>query len=52
MIFDSEPIDHSKAALELITRHFGIYIDVINQYSWSLKIQIPELRDDLLGDIK
>lgn len=58
MIFHSEPIDRiksnsdSKATIELITRHFGVYIDAINQYSWSPKIQVPELRDDLLGDIK
>lgn len=40
-----ESADNS-ATLELITRHSGVYIDVINQYAFSPKIQVPELRDD------
>jgi len=52
MIPDSVLIDRIKesadnaATLELITRHSGVYIDVINQYAFSPKIQVPELRDD------
>ena len=36
----------SVATLELINRHSGVYIDVISQYSFSPKVQMPELKDD------
>ncbi len=57
MIPDSELIkrikDHSDSAatLELINRHSGVYIDVINQYTFSPKIQMPELIDNRMSNI-
>lgn len=52
MISDLELINRIKekadneATMELINRHSGIYFDTISQYSFSPKIQVPELRDD------
>ena len=57
MIPDSVLIDRIKssadsaATLELINRHSGIYIEVINQYAFSPKIQVPELKDDRIYNI-
>lgn len=57
MIPDSELITRimdtadSAATLELINRHSGVYIDVINQYAFSPKIQVPELKDDRIYNI-
>jgi hypothetical protein len=57
MISDSELISRIKeqadnaATLELINRHSGVYIDVINQYAFSPKIQMPELKDDRMFNI-
>lgn len=38
----------SSATSELINRHSGVYIDVINEYAWSskVKVKIPDLKDD------
>jgi len=41
----------NAATLELINRHSGVYIDVINQYAFSPKIQVPELKDDRIYNI-
>ncbi len=41
----------SAATLELINRHSGVYIDVISQYAFSPKIQMPELKDDRIYNI-
>lgn len=41
----------SAATLELINRHSGVYIDVVQQYAFSPKIQVPELRDDRIYNI-
>lgn len=57
MIPDSVLISRIKetadnaATIELINRHSGVYIDVIQQYAFSPKIQVPELKDDRIFNI-